>query len=340
MINIIWFIVIVIMIGGYAVLDGFDLGVGALHLVVARNANERETTINAIGPVWNGNEVWLLAAGGSLVVAFPIVYAESFSGFYLALMLVLWLLVFRGLGIEFRHQVDDPLWRQGWDVAFSVASLLLAVLFGVAVANVLRGLPLSPTGEFQGTFTLMLNPFALLGGALSLVALSLHGATYLMMKTSGPVQTRARAFAGPLWVAFVVLLIAMVGASFVVRPDFTRNFNRWPVLFVVPLLAVVGVAGIRVFLSRGEDTKTFLASAVAIVGVLGSAGAGLFPRLLPTLYGSAHEGLDIYNAASAPHSLRVALAIYLLGLALVSIYLVNAYRVWGGKVTAEHEYKF
>lgn len=339
MINIAWFIVIVIMIGGYAVLDGFDLGVGALHLLVARDARERETSINAIGPVWNGNEVWLLAAGGSLVVAFPVVYAESFSGFYLALMIVLWLLVFRGLGIEFRHQVDDALWRQAWDAAFSVASILLAVLFGVAVANVLRGLPLSPAGEFQGTFTLMLNPFALLGGVLSLVALSLHGATYLAMKTSGPLQARARSFIGPLWIALVVLLAATLAASFVVRPDFTRNFTRWPVLLIVPLLAVGGLAGVRVFLARRDDLKVFLSSAVTILGVLGSASAGLFPRLLPTFYGSEFEGLDIYNAASAPHSLRIALVIYLFGLALVTIYLVNAYRVWGGKVTAEDEYK-
>ena len=339
MINVLWFIVIVVMIGGYAVLDGFDLGVGALHLVVARTPDERETAINAIGPVWNGNEVWLLAGGGALVVAFPHVYAESFSGFYLALMLVLWLLVFRGLGIEFRHQVNDHLWHQGWDVAFSIASLLLAVLFGVAVANVLRGLPLSPDGEFQGTFTLLLNPFSILGGVLSLVALSLHGAAYLAMKTDGPLQHRARRLVVPLWIALIVLIMAMVAASFAVRPDFIRNFTRWPVLVLVPLLAVAGLVGVRIFAAGHEDTRAFLSSAAVILGVLGSAAAGLFPRLLPTLYGSAYEGLDIYNAASAPHSLRIALAIYLIGLVLVSIYLVNAYRVWGGKVTVEHQYK-
>lgn len=338
MINVVWFIVIVVMIGGYAVLDGFDLGVGTLHLLVARNAREREISINAIGPVWNGNEVWLLAAGGSLVVAFPVVYAESFSGFYLALMIVLWLLVFRGLGIEFRHQVDDGLWRQAWDAAFAVASILLAILFGVAVANVLRGVPLSPSGQFQGTFTLMLNPFAILGGVLSVVALSMHGAAYLAMKTTGTLQARARSFVGPLWIAFVVLLVAMTAASFAVRPDFTSNFARWPALLLVPLAAVAGLAGVRVFAPR-SDVRVFLSSALAIVGVLGSAAAGLFPRLLPTVYGSAFQGLDIYNSASAPHSLRIALVIYLAGLLLVTIYLVHAYRVWGGKVTEQHEYR-
>ena len=228
MINAAWFVVLVIMLGGYAVLDGFDLGVGALHLLLPRDAKERDLAINAIGPVWHGNEVWLLAAGGSMVVAFPLVYAASFSGFYLALMIVLWLLVFRGLGIEFRHQIDHPLWHQAWDVAFSLASALLAVLFGVALGNVLRGLPLDPGGNFQGTFALMLNPFAILGGVLSLAMLSLHGAAYLAMKTTGPLQTRARALVGRLWWAATALALAMVAASFVVRPDFTRNFARWP----------------------------------------------------------------------------------------------------------------
>ena len=163
------------MLTGYAVLDGFDLGVGALHLYMGRGQG-RETAIDAIGPVWNGNEVWLLAAGGSMVAAFPLLYAAAFSGFYLALMLVLWLLVLRGVAIEFRHQVDHPLWHDGWDVTFFGASLLLAVLFGVAVGNVLRGVPLDAEGSFAGSFRLLLNPFALLCGVLSVATLALHGA--------------------------------------------------------------------------------------------------------------------------------------------------------------------
>lgn len=339
MINAAWFVVLVIMLGGYAVLDGFDLGVGALHLLLPRDAKERDLAINAIGPVWNGNEVWLLAAGGSMVVAFPLVYAASFSGFYLALMLVLWLLVFRGLGIEFRHQIDHPLWHQAWDAAFSVASALLAVLFGVALGNVLRGLPLDRNGNFQGTFALMLNPFALLGGVLSLAMLCLHGAAYLAMKTTGPLQTRARALVGRLWWTATALALAMVAASVVVRPDFTRNFTRWPALTLVPALALAAIVALRVSWARSEDLRTFLASSATIVGLLGSAAAGLFPRLLPTMYGDPFEGLDIYNAASAAHGLRVAMGVYLAGMAIVIVYLVNAYRVWGGKVTGEHTYK-
>jgi cytochrome bd ubiquinol oxidase subunit II len=338
-INAVWFVVLAVMLVGYAVLDGFDLGVGILHLVVPRDDSEREMAINAIGPVWNGNEVWLLAAGGSMVVAFPLLYAESFSGFYLALMIVLWLLVFRGLGIEFRHQIDHPLWRQAWDVAFSVASMLLAVLYGVAVGNVLRGVPLGANGRFEGTLALLLNPFAMLCGILSLAVLALHGASYLAMKTSPPLQDRSREAIRALWWVVLLLVVAVSAFSFVVRPDFMRNFEHWPVLMLVPLLALGGLIGVRVARSRRADIGMFLASAATIVGLLGSAAAGLFPRLLPSQYGSPVAGLDIYNAASPAASLRIALAVYLVGMAIVIVYLVNVYRIWGGRVTTEHTYR-
>jgi cytochrome d ubiquinol oxidase subunit II len=331
MIHELWFIVLAFMLAGYAVLDGFDLGVGALHLFAGRNATERGRAIDSIGPVWNGNEVWLLAAGGSMVVAFPHVYASSFSGFYLALMLVLWLLLLRGISIEFRHQVESPLWHEIWDVVFSVASALLAVLFGVAVGNVLRGLPLDTNGEFQGSFALMLNPFAVLGGLLSLATLSLHGATWLTLKTDGELQTRANRAIGPLWIVTLVLLAAMVAASFIVRPDFTANFTRWPVLLGLPLVAIGGAVYLRRAYARGDHRGAFLGSATLIAGTLASAAAGLFPKLLPSLAGSPHPGLDIYNASSPESSMRIALGIYLFGMTLVMLYLVNIYRIWKGK---------
>jgi cytochrome d ubiquinol oxidase subunit II len=332
-INTIWFAVLAFMLAGYAVLDGFDLGVGALHLLVGRNTRERTTLVDAIGPVWNGNEVWLLAAGGSMVVAFPHLYATSFSGFYLALVLVLWLLLLRGLGIEFRHQIDNDLWRHAWDVAFSFASGLLALLFGVALANVLRGLPLDANGEFQGTFVLMLNPFAILGGLLGVAVLSLHGAGWIALKTEGVLQIRARRWGAGLWWAAVALLAAMVAASFVVRPDFTRNFGAHPWLLVVPLAGLAAALAIPIFQRRLDDLRAFLATAALIALILASVAAGLYPELLPARPGSAHPGLDIYNAASPANSLRIALGIYLFGITLVLIYLVNIYRVWRGKVT-------
>jgi cytochrome d ubiquinol oxidase subunit II len=331
-INTVWFIVLVFMLAGYAVLDGFDLGVGALHLLLGRNTRERGTLIDAIGPVWNGNEVWLLAAGGSMVAAFPHLYAASFSGFYLALMLVLWLLVLRGLGIEFRHQVDHDMWRQAWDVAFSLSSALLALLFGVALGNVLRGVPLDEHGEFQGTFSLMLNWFALLGGVLSVALLSMHGAAWIVVKTEGPLQARARRFAAALWWAAIALLAAMVAASFVVRPDFTANFVEYPWLLMAPAVTVAAAMAVKLFQGRQDGTRAFAASATMIAGVLASVAAGLYPRLLPAGPGSGHPGLDIYNAASPEGSLRTALAIYLWGLALVALYQVTVYRLWRGKV--------
>lgn len=333
MLNTIWFVALASMLAGYAILDGFDLGAGTLHLWLGRTRHERAQVIDAIGPVWNGNEVWLLAAGGALVVAFPTLYATAFSGFYLALMLVLWLLLLRGLAIEFRHQLHHEMWEDAWDVILNVASLLLALLFGVAVGNVLRGLPLDAEGQFVGTFTLMLNPFALVGGVLSVVTLSMHGANYVALKTEGAVQARARAAARACYWATLVMLAVMIGSSFVVRPDFTANFIRWPWLMAAPLLMVASAGGIRVYHRRRDDLRAFLASAALIGAILISATAGLYPMLLPALPGSAHPGLDIFNTASPPGSLRIALGVYAFGMTLVTIYLVNIYRIWRGKVS-------
>jgi cytochrome d ubiquinol oxidase subunit II len=332
MINAIWFVVISLMLTIYAVLDGFDLGVGALHLLVGKTDEERGRAIGTIGPVWNGNEVWLIASGGSLVVAFPHAYASAFSGFYLALMLVLWLLILRGIGIELRHQLENPLWRQAWDVTFSGASALLAVLFGVALSNVMRGVPFEPNGDFQGSFALLLNPFALLGGLLALILLTLHGAAYLALKTDDALHDRAWRFIGLLWWPALAGIIAIVLASFAVRPDFTTNFTRWPVLIVWPLAVIAALAAVRVAWRRRLELQTFLATGALIVSLLASVFSGLFPRLLPSLAGSPNPGLDIYNAAAPPHSLEVALAIYLIGMVIVLTYLVRIYRVWSGKI--------
>lgn len=334
MINTIWFAALAFLLAGYAILDGFDLGVGTLHLLLGRNTHERTTLVDTIGPVWNGNEVWLLGAGGAMFVAFPTVYAASFSGFYLALMLVLWLLVLRGLGIEFRHQIDHDMWKHAWDVAFSLSSALLALLFGVAVGNVLRGLPLDVNGEFQGTFVLMLNPFAVLGGLLSVAMLSLHGANWVALKTEGELQERARTFARALWWPAMALLAALVAASFVVRPDFTRNFGEHPVLLLVPVITLLAAVAMLLFRRRDNDLRAFVSGGVLVGGILASAAAGLYPYLLPSRAGGPHPGLDIYNSASPEGSLRIALGVYLFGMVLVSVYLVNIYRVWKGKVRA------
>jgi cytochrome bd ubiquinol oxidase subunit II len=330
--NSVWFVLLAFMLAAYAVLDGFDLGVGAIHLLLGRTREERAQLVASIGPVWNGNEVWLLGAGGSLVAAFPTLYAASFSGFYLALMLVLWLLLLRGIGIEFRHQIHHPLWEDAWDVVFSIASALLALLFGVALGNVLRGVPFGADGQFRGTFALLLNGFALLGGALSVATLSMHGACWVALKTDGALQRRARRFASTWWWASLALALCMVAASSFVRPEFTRNFAAHPWLIAAPLLATVACAAAHRFIGR-DDQLAFLSSSAYIAGILASVAAGLYPMLLPASDGSAHPGLDIYNAAAPPHSLLTALFVYLIGLTIVAIYLVNIYRVWRGKAT-------
>jgi cytochrome d ubiquinol oxidase subunit II len=330
MIHTLWFLLLAVMLAGYAVLDGFDLGVGIVHFVVGRTAAERTTVISAIGPVWNGNEVWLIAAGGAMVVAFPTLYAASFSGFYLALMLVLWLLILRGLAIEFRHQLDHPLWREAWDVVFSGSSLLLALLFGVAMGNVLRGVPLDADGQFQGSFALMLNPFALVGGALGVVTLAMHGASWLALKTEGNVHQRARRTARTLWFATSAALLAMVASSFVARPDFTANFTAMPALLVVPAAGLACLVAFRRSAGR-HDGRAFGASAGVVAAILVSAAAGLYPRLLPATYGSSVPSLDIYNTAAPEHSLWIAFFIYVAGMAIVATYLTRIFLIWRGR---------
>jgi cytochrome d ubiquinol oxidase subunit II len=331
--NTVWFVLLTLVLAGYAVLDGFDLGLGAIHLLLGRTREERAQLVDSIGPVWNGNEVWLLGAGGAMVAAFPTLYAASFSGFYLALMLVLWLLLLRGIGIEFRHQIHHPLWEDAWDAVFSMASVLLALLFGVALGNVLHGVPFDADGQFQGTFALLLNGFALLGGMLSIATLSMHGACWAALKTDGALQRRARRFASTWWWASLALAVCMVGTSFVVRPDFTRNFTAHAWLLAVPLLTVAALAAARRCIGR-DDRLAFLSSSAYIAGLLASVAAGLYPMLLPASEGSTHPGLDIYNAAAPHHSMLTALFVYVIGLSIVAVYLVNIYRVWRGKASA------
>lgn len=330
----IWFLILTAMLAVYAILDGFDLGVGSLLLFLCKSDEEREHALASIGPVWNGNEVWLLAGGGAMVAAFPRVYAVGFSGFYLALILVLWLLILRGVGYEFRHFEKSSLWRGAWDVAFSIPSLLLAVLFGAAVGNVLRGVPLGSDGYFQGSFALLLNPFALIAGVLSASCLGLHGAAYLAIKTERALQERSRKAAMGLWISTLVLAIVLVEASFVVRPHFVANFERMPALTAIPLLAVASFAAIPFLIKNKRDTRLFQATTLAILGLLGSAAAGLFPRLLPALGDRPTADLTIYNAAAGPHALMTAFIANVIGMSIVTAYTIYIFKVWNGKVGA------
>ena len=332
--NTAWFVALGALLIGYAILDGFDLGIGILHFAVGRNDAERRTNLKVIGPFWFGYEVWLLTAGGSMVAAFPRLYAASFSGFYLVLMLVLWLLIGRGAAIEFRSQVADPLWRGFWDFAFCAASLLLAVLFGAAVGNVVRGVPLDASGNFQGSLALALNPFAIVVGLLSVALLAMHGANYLGFKTEGEQQALARLWARRLWPMVAGLALLTTVFAFFVRPDVGANFARHPLLLALPLLAVVCLVAVFLFQRRAEDGRAVGAGAVFLAALMGSAGAGLYPLMLPTL-GQTGQGLSIFNAASPRHTLETALAVNLVMMGIVIAYNIYIYRVFRGPVQAE-----
>jgi len=332
--NVAWFWVLSAMLTAYAVLDGYDLGVGTLSLWVARGDDERRLTVNAIGPVWNGNEVWLLAAGGMLVVSFPRVYASGFSGFYLALMVVLWLLILRGVSIEFRNQVEDPLWRSLWDAGFWAGSLLLALLLGVALGNVVRGLPIGPDGYFQGTFALLLNPYSLLTGILSLVVLAWHGSNYLRVKTEGALLEKAEKWSRGLWWAAAVLVIATTIATFAVRPSAGRNFQSHPIAWVLPLLTLGGLAfGFR---CRIQDRArgAFRSSALVIIALMGSSMLTVFPDLLTSTLNPQYS-LNIYNAASSPLALRTSFIANIVGMIGVVVYSYYVHRTFSGKVSLD-----
>ena len=332
--NIIWFWVLGAMLTAYTVLDGYDLGVGSTSLWIAKTDEERRLVLNSIGPVWNGNEVWLIAAGGMMVVSFPRVYAVGFSGFDLALMLVLWLLILRGVSIEFRGQSQNPLWRALWDAGFWLGSILLALLLGVALGNVVRGLPIGADGYFQGTFGLMLNPYALLTGILSVVVLAWHGTNYLRVKTEGALFERAVQWSRTLWWIVVAMVIVVTIATFIVLSGSPRTFHIYPAAWVIPFFILAAL--VWGFLSRGTDRSnaSFRSSVLLIVALMLTAALTVFPNLLPSTV-SPQYSLNIYNSASSPHALLVSLIANGFGMIAVVIYHTYVHRVFHGKVRLE-----
>jgi cytochrome bd ubiquinol oxidase subunit II len=336
--NIIWFWVLGGMMIAYAVLDGYDLGAGGLHLVVARSNEDRRVILNAIGPVWNGNEVWLLAGGGMMVVSFPKLYAAAFSGFYLALMLVLWLLILRGVSIEFRSKIDNPLWRSLWDSSFSIGSLLLALLLGVALGNVIRGVPVEVDGYFQGTFALMLNPYALITGLTSLVVLVWHGGAYLRLKTEGALQGRITAVSAVLaWASLAFVILATAG-TFMVSSTLGENFRKYPIAWILPLLAALGLVGGILSRKPGREKLAYRSSTLTIVGLLATAAITVYPNLLISTLNPSYS-LTIFNSSSSPHALRAALIANVVGMVAVMFYHSYVHRIFAGKVRiGEHGY--
>ena len=327
----IWFVLIGVLLVGYAVLDGFDLGVGILHLVIARTDSERSTLMRAIGPVWDGNEVWLLTMGGALFAAFPIVYATVFSGFYLALVLLLVALILRAVAMEFRHHLASPGWRRAWDVAFFTGSVLPALLLGVAIGNVARGLPLTD-GAYTGGLPGLLNPFALVVGLAAVAMFVLHGALWLTIRTRDALRDRAWTAARMGWVAFVALWAVMTVWA---RADAGHLFASYgsvlawalPVLFVIAALA----SGAAILARRAG--LAFAASSATIAALIGILGVALYPDLVPDRSGGA--GLTVSSAASSDLTLTVMLVIAVIGMPLVLGYTAFIYRHFWGPVDEE-----
>jgi cytochrome bd ubiquinol oxidase subunit II len=329
------------MITVYVLLDGFDLGAGAVHLLVAKTAEERRQVIAAIAPVWDGNEVWLLAAGGTLYFAFPSLYASGFSGFYLPLMIVLWLLILRGASIEFRNHLPGSVWMPLWDFLFCASSLLLAVFYGAALGNVVRGVPLDGSGYFfeplwtnwrVGEQTGILDWYTVLVGVYALTALVLHGSLWLRMKTAGVVNQRAGRLAKRAWwvVLLLTALVTLVTCS--VQPQVLANLSARPWGFVFPLLAVGGLAGVRWNPARNGEAGAFFASCAYLAGMLTSVVFGVYPMVLPAR--DPAYSLTVDAAKAGVYGLQVGLAWWAIGMMLAALYFSIAYRSFAGKVAA------
>jgi len=340
-----WFVVVAVMLTAYVILDGFDLGAGAIYLFVARTSDERRLVLRSIGPVWDGNEVWLLATGGTLYFAFPLLYASSFSGFYLPLMMVLWLLMLRAVGIEFRHHINDPVWQGFFDFIFCGASILLAIFFGAALGNVIRGVPLNAEGYFflplwtnfrPGANPGILDWYTVLAGVVALVTLAIHGSLYVAVKTDGEVNARSRKAVLFLWPVLVLVTLASLAATSVVHPEVLANYKAYPVGILIPIAVIAGLSLIFRGTRAGKEKLAFGGSCAYIAAMLVGAVFGLYPVVLPSSTDPARS-LTIYTTAAGRHGLTVGIIWWTVGMILALGYFVFIYRMFRGKLSLEGE---
>ena len=341
-----WFLLVAGMIAAYVVLDGFDLGVGALYLFIASTDRERKLLLRTIGPVWDGNEVWLLAAGGTLYFAFPLLYASAFSGFYLPLMIVLWLLIFRGIGVELRAHVDSAVWRGFFDGCFAFSSLLLTIFYGAALGNVVRGVPLNADGYFFlplwtdwriGSQPGVLDWYTVIAAVLALLALTIHGANWVALKTSGELNARAKRVAVILWPLLAILTLASLWATLSIRPGMLANYRRHAILLVIPAAVAASLVAMFVFARKRAEKAAFVASSAYLALMLLGAAAAVYPNLLISTTDPALN-ITVYNAASGTHSLSIGLIWWGFGMLLAIGYVVFVYRIFRGKVTETTEW--
>jgi cytochrome bd ubiquinol oxidase subunit II len=328
--NTLWFCLLGILLAGYAVLDGFDLGVGMLHLI-ARDDHERRIFMNSIGPIWDGNEVWLVTFGGALFAAFPEVYATAFSGFYLAFMLLLFALILRAVSIEFRGKVERKGWRNLWDFTFFLGSGLATFLFGVAVGNAIGGLPIGADKEFAGTILDLLRPYPLLVGVFAVSLFLMHGSIFLYLKTEGPLHTRIQ---GWMWTTFGIFLVIYIFTTIftlVTLPGAIGNFQRYPWAWGIVILNVLAIANIPRAIYLERPLYAFLSSAYTIISLVALFGMALFPNMIVSTL-NPEWNLTIYNAASSQKTLGIMRTIAFLGMPFVLAYTAIIYWVFRGKV--------
>jgi cytochrome bd ubiquinol oxidase subunit II len=328
--NIIWFILVGVLLTGYAILDGFDLGVGALHLLT-KTDEDRRVLINSIGPVWDGNEVWLVTAGGALFAAFPEVYATVFSGFYIAFMLLLFMLIFRAIAIEFRSKHTSTKWRTSWDVVFSVSSIIIIILMGVALGNIITGIPLGSDKEFIGTFFGLLKPYPILIGITTLALFIMHGAIYLSMKTEGELQAKVKLWVNKAIIFFVICFVITTVVTLIFYPNMITNFKESPELFAIPIFNILSLIYIPIKMKREKDFRAFLLSSFCVALLMLTFAIGIFPNIVlsnPVVENS----LNLYNAASSQKTLMIMLIIAIIGMPLVIAYTTIIYKVYKGKV--------
>lgn len=332
--NIVWFILVGVLLAGYAILDGFDLGIGILHPFVKGDMNRR-IMINSIGPVWDGNEVWLVTGGGALFAAFPDVYATVFSGFYIAIMLIIVVIIFRAVAIEFRSKNPSPVWRNTWDWAFSISSLLIALLFGVALGNIILGIPIGPDKEPQLQFLSILNPYSLLVGITTVALFMMHGAIYGVLKTEGELQQLIKGWVNNTIIFFVITYVTTTMATLIYVPHMIDSFKEQPLFFVVALLNMLAIANIPREIFKGREFMAFLSSSASIAALLALFAIGIFPNIVASTINPEYS-LTVFNAASSQKTLEIMFIMALIGIPFVLAYTISIYWIFRGKVKIDN----
>lgn len=356
--EIIWYVILCFMLVMYIVLDGYDFGAGIIHLFFAKTDEEKKQVMRAIGPFWDGNEVWLVASGGVLFAAFPTLYASAFSGFYLPLILILWLFIFRALGIEFTHLINHELWIKPWQKGFGIASLLLALFFGVAFGNIIRGVNLGGVeggiAKFEHSYSFFtplwdssFSPFAELPGVIdwftltiglvAVLTLTIHGAYWIILKTEGDFVKKLQSKIVPLWITLFVLIIISLIAFMAMKSFHKDIFTQHPVAYLFPFIALLGLIGMLLFAKSDKHWLGFTSSTLFIISGIGSAITAMFPVVLSST-NSKVASLTIYNTSSEIYGLQVGLVWWIVAFVLILIYFTFVHRVYKGKLTEKHDH--